>query len=59
MDSKDKSKMPSQAARRPYARPQIEESGGFERLVLTCVHVPDQPSCMPNPRTGAGGPTLS
>lgn len=26
--------------RRPYQTPAVEESGGFERLVLACSHTP-------------------
>ena len=34
------SKPPSEKKRRPYEAPRIDESGRFERLVLTCTHTP-------------------
>ncbi len=33
------------STRRPYETPQIEETGTFERLVLSCVRDPLDPPC--------------
>lgn len=31
------SEQPTQSAKRPYEAPRIEESGGFETMVLACL----------------------
>ena len=41
MDNGDRADESSRKPRRPYAAPAVEESGGFERLVLSCGHQPD------------------
>jgi hypothetical protein len=37
-----RSPKPLEPSRKHYEPPAIEESGGFERLVLACGHTPDQ-----------------
>lgn len=39
-----------EVVRRPYVPPAVEESGSFERLVLSCAHVPmGRDNCHPQP----------
>lgn len=38
--SKNPSQKVQEPPKKPYAPPAIEESGSFERLVLTCTHLP-------------------
>jgi hypothetical protein len=54
MASKDRSKQPDKVARRRYEPPAIEETGDFERLVLSCGHHPDDVDneACGGPRTG-------
>ena len=48
---------PKARPRRPYTPPAIEESGRFERLALSCGHVPMSTSKECDP--GEGGSTNS
>jgi hypothetical protein len=55
MDSSDRSKQPREGSRRRYEPPAIEETGNFERLVLSCGHTPDsEEDACGGPRTGMG-----
>lgn len=44
-DTDTDNERPQPVARRPYEAPSIEETGSFERLVLACSHLPDEPLC--------------
>lgn len=44
---------PPQPVRRPYEPPCVEESGSFERLVLSCSHKPGVSFCEDNPPTNS------
>lgn len=42
MDANETNKTQPERLRQPYEPPRIEESGGFERLVLSCGHTPEE-----------------
>jgi hypothetical protein len=53
MASMDRKKPFSESSRRPYEPPAIEETGNFERLVLSCGHTPED---FANGMEECGGP---
>jgi hypothetical protein len=47
---------PAGDQRKPYEPPAIEQSAGFERVMLSCALVPDDEDCVMGEAFSSGGP---